>query len=173
MPAPPLVSRLPVVELRAATTADRAWLRSRIERAWGLPVVSVDAVYDAPETLDALVAAQGGARLGAVTWSVSEGAVEVVTLEAVHPRLGIGRALMHAVLERAVDAGGTRLWLITTDDNPTASAFYAAIGMDAVRRHPQFSDRVRVHKPDLDGDFDAVEYEWDVARHGPPREEAR
>ena len=129
---------------------------------WGLPVVSTTAVYDRPEQLDALVAVVGDERIGAVTWSVADRAFEVVTLEVLPRRAGIGRALMRAVRERAGASGAGRVWLITTDDNPTAVAFYAAIGMEEVRRLPRFSDRVREYKPDLEIEFDAIELEWQL-----------
>jgi ribosomal protein S18 acetylase RimI-like enzyme len=152
------------VQIRPLVDDDRTWLRAEIEREWHLPVVSPAAVYDAPELLAGFVAEIGETRAGAVTYAVDDGAFEVVTLQALRRRAGVGRALMEAVRARAVDDGATRVWLITTDDNPGALAFYAAIGMTRARDLPRFSDHVASIKPLGPGapGYDAVELEWDL-----------
>ncbi len=152
------------MRIRPLVDADRTWLRSEIEREWHLPVVSPSAVYDAPDQLAGFVAEDAGTRVGAVTYAVVDGAWEVVTLQALRPRAGVGRALIEAVRARAVDDGATRVWLITTDDNPGGLAFYAAIGMARVRDLPRFSEHVAsIKPPDPDAPaYDAVELEWDL-----------
>lgn len=152
------------VQIRPLRADDRSWLRRQIEREWHLPVVSPAGVYGAPDQLDGFVAEDARERVGAVTYTVVDRAWEVVTLQAFRRRAGIGRALMDAVRRQAVEAGATRVWLITTDDNPGGLAFYAAIGMARVRALPRFSEHVERIKP---GGADAVEYdafelEWDL-----------
>jgi ribosomal protein S18 acetylase RimI-like enzyme len=154
----------PRVRIRSLADGDRAWLRDAIAREWHLPVVSPAAVYDDPELLDGLIAEDGDEPVGAVTYAVAAQEWEVVTLQAFRRRVGVGRALMAAVRERALAAGATRVWLITTDDNPAGLAFYDAIGMTRVRKLPRFSEHVATVKPPTPDavPYDAVELAWDL-----------
>lgn len=43
-------------------------------------------------------------------------------------RRGIGRALMQSLAEVCRSRGYTQAWVLTDDENPTATAFYAACG---------------------------------------------
>ena len=152
------------MQIRPLVDADRPWLRAEIEREWHLPVVSPAAIYDAPEDLAGFVAEDAGTRVGAVTYSVVAAAWEVVTLQALRPRAGVGRALLDAVRAAAIEEGAVRVWLITTDDNPDGLAFYGAIGMARVRDLQRFSDHVASIKPPAPGEtaYDAIELEWDL-----------
>jgi ribosomal protein S18 acetylase RimI-like enzyme len=154
------------MQVRDATSDDRERIRTAIAKVWGMPVVTPVAQYAEPEALDAFVAEHGGQVVGAVTWAPDDSAWEVVTLEAFRPRIGIGGALMTALRRKAEAAGATRIWLITTDDNPDAIAFYRAIGMQQVGVHHDFSSHVRRFKPDATGAYDAFEFEWRLVASG-------
>ena len=151
------------IDVRAIDEADRPWIRDLLASTWGLPVVTPTGSYEEPERLAGCVV---GERAGVVLWDDDEGGRQVVALEAVHRRAGIGQALMAAARDAAWHAGVDRLWLITTDDNPTGLAFYPAIGMAEVRRLPGFIEVTRAAKPDLpvDAFSDAIEFEWDLRR---------
>ena len=75
---------------------------------------------------------------------------EVVTLESPLAGRGAGRAVMGAARDAAVAAGCRRLWLITTNDNVRALAFYQRWGMDlcAFRRGAVDESR-RTLKPEI------------------------
>ena len=55
----------------------------------------------------------------------------------------MGRELLNEARQIAVDRGCTRLWLITTNDNTRAIAFYEAWGMSRVAEHLGAVDRSR------------------------------
>ena len=139
---------------------DRPWVRTLVSSAWGLPVVTPTGPFDAPEQLDGLVAELDGERAGAVTWRVEGDEWEIVTVNAAVEGVGVGRVLLEAVHDRAAAAGVRRVWLITTDDNPGALAFYERLGMEQVRVHPGFVDVARAHKPESGGYRDAFELAW-------------
>jgi GNAT superfamily N-acetyltransferase len=48
-------------------------------------------------------------------------------------RRGIGRALMESLADLCRDRGYGQAWVLTDDENPTATAFYAACGGTRVR----------------------------------------
>lgn len=151
-----------LLEVRPLGAADRGWVDEVVRERWGLPVVTPVAVHHRPADLDGFVAWRGDERLGFVTSTTDGRAREVVVLESVVPRVGAGRALMEAVRTVAWAERAERVWLITTDDNPGALAFYERIGMVQVRVLPRFVDRVRSIKPSLPADAfrDAIELEW-------------
>jgi GNAT superfamily N-acetyltransferase len=69
------------------------------------------------------VAAQGGRRLGLATYRLDGLSCEVVSLDAVEPRQGVGTALLRSIEGAARAAGCNRLWLVTTNDNLDALRF--------------------------------------------------
>ena len=153
----------PAVTIRPIGDGDRPWVRELVASAWGLPVVTASGVFHDPELLDGVVGEVDGAPGGAVTWRVDGGAWEVVTVNAAVEGAGLGRAMLEAVRDRAAAAGAARVWLITTDDNPGALAFYRHIGMAEARRLPDFVEVVRAAKPGSGGYRDAIELEWRLA----------
>ena len=148
------------VTVRPVVDEDRPWVRHLVASAWGLPVVTPTRPFDEPEQLDGLVADVDGERAGAATWLADGDEWEVVTVNAAVEGAGVGRALLEAVRSQAEAAGARRVWLVTTDDNPGALAFYERLGMRRGRVHTGFVDTVRVHKPRSAGYRDAIELEW-------------
>ena len=151
------------IDVRDIADDDRRWVRDLLTSTWGLPVVTPTGAYDAPEQLSGCVE---GERVGVVLWDDVYGGRQVVVLHTEVQRAGVGWALMSSARAAAWTAGIDRLWLVTTDDNPTALAFYAAIGMAEVRRLPGFIDVTRAAKPELPADAfgDAIEFAWDLGR---------
>jgi hypothetical protein len=94
------------------------------------------------------VAEEGGAAIGALTYRAATGEIEIVTLNSAVENRGVGSALL-VECHRLADGAGARLWLITTNDNLRAIAFYQRRGMDMVALHRDFVDVVRLSKPAL------------------------
>jgi ribosomal protein S18 acetylase RimI-like enzyme len=148
------------VIVRQLVDADRSWLLETVEALGGLPVVSTSGLHD-PTDLPGFVAQdENGRRVGAATYRIADGGCEVVTLAAEVRGTGVGTLLLGAV--RAVaDAGGARLWLITTNDNVGAQRFYERSGMRVVAVHANFVETVRAAKPGRTFGFrDAIEYAY-------------
>ena len=120
----------------------RRWLRGRLAETWGGAVARLGELVDA-RGLDAYVGLVDGAPAGAVTVAVRDGRVEIVTLEATVRRRGVGSALVSRAADRARAADVDELWLITTNDNAGAIAFYEAVGFSLVTRHAGAVDRAR------------------------------
>ena len=75
--------------------------------------------------------------------------LEVVTLHAAQRRRGLGSALLEAARAKAGELGCRRLWLITTDDNEPAIAFYKRRGMSLVAVHENALEQSRALKPEI------------------------
>jgi ribosomal protein S18 acetylase RimI-like enzyme len=150
------------VAVRPLADGDREWARRLVADTWGAPVVSPGGVYNDPASLDGFVAENDEGRpVGLLTHRVADGRCEIVALVVLERGKGHGRALMEATRAEAREAGCERVWLITTDDNAEALAFYQSIGMREARRHLDFVDVVRRAKPDsASGYRHAIELEW-------------
>ncbi len=111
-------------------------------------VASRGVLHDAL-SLPGLVAEEDSQPLGLLLYRLDHDECEVVVLMSVLRRQGIGRSLMAAVQEIAIDAGCTRLWLVTTNDNRGALEFYRAIGMRLVAIHRGAVHDARRLKPEI------------------------
>ena len=116
---------------------------------WG-PEIARRGKMLAVEGLPGFGAWIGDERAGMLTYNVVGDECEVVTLESLLPGRGVGRALMDAARAVAVDAGCRRLWLITTNDNVRALAFYQRWGMDLCAfRRDAINEYRRTIKPSI------------------------
>jgi ribosomal protein S18 acetylase RimI-like enzyme len=97
-------------------------------------------VYE-PATLDGFVAEDPdtGELLGLLTYHLTEDACEIVTIDALVERRGVGTAL----LEAAAALGRERLWVVTTNDNASALDWYQRRGFRVVAVHEGAVDRAR------------------------------
>lgn len=137
--------RAPVV--RPLGADERAWARDVLTERWGgVSAVSRGAVHDLT-MLPTLVAELDGERAGLATYRIADDACELVTLDALRERSGVGTALIDAVAEEARAAGAERLWLITSNDNLPAVRFYQRRGLDLVAVHHDAITRARILKP--------------------------
>lgn len=137
------------LELRPIEAADAAFVRARLDAAFAGTLVVRRGRSDDAAGLPGLVAWAGGERVGLCTWRLEADELEVVTLEALQRRGGVGTALLAAARRVAEAAGARRLWLVTTNDNTAALAFYVASGLRLVAVHLGAVDEARRRKPAL------------------------
>jgi ribosomal protein S18 acetylase RimI-like enzyme len=113
-----------VVDVRPLTEEDRPWAAEVEAGSWGEPVVARRGELVDPSGLPGFVAFVEGQPTGLVTYAVRGDECEVVTIRSLREGRGVGRALLDAVRDAAIEAGCRRLWLITTNDNVRALAVY-------------------------------------------------
>jgi GNAT superfamily N-acetyltransferase len=130
---PPSRQTDPVPTVRELTDVDDGWRLTTLEAGWGSTCVArLGELIDAAE-LPGFVAELEGRRVGLVTVVVRPDGIEVATLQALTEGRGVGRSLMDRVRGLAIEVGAPRMWLITTNDNIRAFAFYQRWGMDLVQ----------------------------------------
>lgn len=135
--------------IRPAGPADVDWIRALANERWGGPtILSRGREHRLPD-LPGFVAEAEGARVGLATWRVEADACELVSLDSLRPRSGIGTALLDRVRKTAREAGCRRLWLVTTNDNLDAVRFYQRRGMRLVAVHRGAVDAARSRKPTI------------------------
>jgi GNAT superfamily N-acetyltransferase len=129
--------------IRPLASQDREWVRQFIAEHWGAEFVVAHGRIYSPHELEGFVAVREAKILGLITYSVSNGECEIVTLNSVHPGMGIGTALMEAVQKVALDFRCKRLWLITTNDNLNSLRFYQKRGFVMVAIHRNAIEKSR------------------------------
>lgn len=127
----------------------RRWTDALLVTEWGGVVARGGELVD-PKQLDGVVALRDGTPVGAVTFLSVGRAWELVTLNAIERRRGVGRVLVDAVVERAGRTGAETLQLITTNDNLDAIAFYESVGFEFMTCHSgAVDDARRTLKPSI------------------------
>jgi ribosomal protein S18 acetylase RimI-like enzyme len=137
------------ITVRDLQGADRVWAKSFLEeQAGSTRVVSRGRLHHA-DRLPGCVAVVSGARVGLLTHHIREGELEVVTLHTTLRRHGVGTLLLEAAAEKAREAGCRRMWLITTNDNEPAIAFYRHCGLNLAAVHRGAVAGSRKLKPEI------------------------
>ena len=115
-------------EIKALTAEHKKWVDEFIANRWSAETIVVHGSVYRPAELPGFAACIGETAIGLVTYHLDGDACELVSLDSLRPRLGIGYALMDAVLTTAWQAGCRRTWLVTTNDNTLAMRFYQRYG---------------------------------------------
>ena len=124
-------------------------LARRVRSTWGEKVVRRGEAVD-PAGGELIGAFVDDEIIGVATYAVKSDECEVVAIEAYQERIGIASALMDEIRSRAREAGCGRLWLVTTNDNVPAIAFYQRWGMDlCALRHDSVSEARARLKPGI------------------------
>lgn len=138
----------PIV-MREIQASDRVWLAQFASEHWGAPFVISRGVRYELSQLPGFIAEDQGEYAGVVTYHCEGHACEVVSLDSLQPGQGIGTCLLDAVKNTALQAGWTRLWLITTNDNLRALRFYQKRGFVLVAIHRNALEQSRKLKPQI------------------------
>ena len=160
--------------VRAVAERERAWLTETLAARWGGEEVMGRGRPRRPAELPALIAlGQDDAVLGIATYCVEGEEAELVTLDALVPGRGVGRALVEAVAAAARTAGARRLRVMTTNDNLRALRLYQRTGFRLEALRPGAVDRARERKPSIPRTGDdgiPIRDELDLVRelHDPP-----
>jgi len=131
------------------TSPHRPEVDRYIRDEWGGPmVVSLGNLYDT-SVLPGFAALDGDKLLGAVVYRVDGDECEVACIFSLVERIGVGRALLDAVIAEAKTLGCRRVWLITTNDNTKAIRFYQIYGFALRAVHIGSFAEVRRLKPGI------------------------
>ena len=137
------------IEVRQADDQDRQWIRDLLRDHWGSPMIVSRGRVQHADRLPGVIALEDGIRVGLLTYAIEGRQCQIVSLDAVFARKGIGTALLEAVRRRAAAAECRRLWLVTTNDNLPAIRFYEQRDFRRVAVHVDAVRQSRKLKPDI------------------------
>lgn len=100
-------------------------------------------------TADGYYACENDEIIGLITYRITDGGLEILSLNSIIENKGIGSALMGKVISKAKSSGCSRIMLITTNDNTSALRFYQKRGFDMVRLYRNALDISRKIKPEI------------------------
>jgi N-acetylglutamate synthase-like GNAT family acetyltransferase len=80
---------------------------------------------------------------------LEDDACEIVTIDSVREGIGVGSALVDAVVQKAREADCRRVWLVTTNDNLQMFRFAQKRGFALVAVHPRAVEASRKLKPEI------------------------
>ena len=124
-----------------------AWL---ITELWGAEVVKVHGTTVRPAELAGFIAERSHRLAGLLTYQLlGADTLEIVTLNALDRRAGIGTMLIEAAAAKARRFGCREIRLTTTNDNIDALRFYQRRGFRLAELRPGAVDRSRHYKPEI------------------------
>lgn len=123
-----------------------AWLMTEL---WGSTLQVVHQTVYQPAELSGLIAERASRLVGLLTFHVANRVLEVVTLNALERRAGVGTLLMEAATAEARQRRCHEVRLTTTNDNLDAIRFYQRRGLRLVALRPGAVDRARLEKPEI------------------------
>ena len=137
------------VLVRPRGADDHDWVVATMTQEWGSTAVA--RLGELVDTMDlpGYVAELAGQRVGLALTARRDDEYEVVSISVSTPGHGVGRRLLQRCIDDASALGCRRVWLITTNDNIGALAFYQRVGMDIRRLHRHGVTRSRALKPSI------------------------
>ncbi len=143
-----MVEQPPVFCIRPLEQADQ-WVPRLLSERWGSTRIVTRGRVHAADKVPGFAAVRGREPVGLVTYRISGGECEIISLDSLVERQGIGSALIRAVRAVAAAAGCRRLWLVTTNDNLAAIRFYQKRGFLLVAIHRDALELSRRLKPQI------------------------
>ena len=137
------------VVVRALSPGDHDWVVSTLTDSWGSVLAARRGELVDASTLEGFVATLDGHRVGLAVHQLLGDQLEVVSVSTSVRRRGVGRALMERCFDEARSMGCRRVWLVTTNDNIAAIAFYQRLGMDLRGVHRDAVTASRRLKPEI------------------------
>lgn len=137
------------IRISELNECDREWALRLITESWGSTKMVIRGVLYDMETLPGFVAHIEGKPVGLITYRISDGECEVMSLDSVIEGKGVGTALIDAIRNAAVRSGCRRVLLITTNDNLHALRFYQKRGFTLSAIYPNALEQSRKLKPEI------------------------
>jgi ribosomal protein S18 acetylase RimI-like enzyme len=135
--------------VRPTIEADKDWITSFLEKHWGSTrAVTRNRLFFANEN-PGYVAIKDDKPIGLITYELLGDECEITTLNSLTEQKGIGTALINAVKDTALQAGCSRLLVITTNDNTHAIRFYQRYGFTIATIYPNSMEEARKIKPEI------------------------
>ncbi len=139
----------PEITIRPVSDGDRPMLSWLVAELWGSELVAVHGNVLRPAELPGFIAERSRRVVGLVTYQLVGDFLEIITLNAIERRAGIGTRLIEASAGTARHLRCREIRLTTTNDNVDALRFYQRRGFRLAELRPGAVDRSRLEKPQI------------------------
>jgi GNAT superfamily N-acetyltransferase len=137
------------LKVRPVVPEDRRWVCRAVSEVFVSPRIVSRGVVHHAEDLPGFLGEDGGEPVGLLLYHMGAGECEVVVLLSLRERQGVATMLLAEVEQAARAAGCDRLWLVTTNDNQHAVAFYSKRGWCQIAVHRGAVTEARRLKPEI------------------------
>lgn len=136
-------------DIRPLDQTFRSWARDFINREWGaIGIVTRGKLHDTTKLLG-FVTVENNEPIGLITFHIEKNECEIVSLNSLKEKRGVGSALIEAITQAAKTHGFRRVWVITTNDNTSALRFYQMRGFHIRAVYPNALEVFRKLKPTI------------------------
>lgn len=125
------------------------WVVSLLNNQWGSSLIISKGNKHFADKLPGFIAFKEDKPIGLLTYNVIKDALEIVTLNSLVEKAGIGTSLLETVKNEAVSLGVKRIWCITTNDNLKSQDFYRKRGFMQVAVYKNAVTKARKLKPEI------------------------
>ena len=139
----------PEIRIRPIAEGDRPMLAWLVAELWGSEIVAVHGSSLRPAELGGFIAERSQRLVGLLTYQLVGNVLEIVTLNAIDRRAGIGTMLIEAAVSKARRFGCGEVRLTTTNDNVDALRFYQRRGFRLAEVRPGADNQARQQKPEI------------------------
>jgi len=136
-------------QIRPINKEDKTWVIHLLKEWWAGPKVVTRGKLHQPDELPGFIAVKDSKPAGLITYNIVGDQCEIVTMNSLAERIGVGSALIDAVKKVAASAGCRRLWLITINDNTAALRFWQKRGFWLAAVYPNAIAESRLLKPEI------------------------
>lgn len=117
---------------------------------WGSPIMVIaSGTYNCSELEGYMAIDESEQTIGLITYMNRERCFEILSLDSVVEKRGVGTALMVAVETLAKQKGAKAIHLVTTNDNLHALGFYQKRGYVLYKLHKDAVKKARLIKPEI------------------------
>lgn len=127
----------------------RSWAQDFINREWGPPGIVTRGKLHETTKLSGFVAIENKKPIGLITFTIEGKRCEIVSLNSLKEKQGIGSSLVDEVTKKAKTNGCQRVVVITTNDNSSALRFYQKRGFRIRMVYPNALKAYRKLKPSI------------------------
>ncbi len=135
------------IRVRRAVPEDLVWIEAVVSQHFASPEVVSRGRLHRVRDLPGLIAEFDGAPVGLLMYRDEGDSIEIVVLISQIVRRGVAGCLVEALRQQAASTACRRIWLVTTNDNLDAIAFYRATGWEQVAVHEGAMHIARKLKP--------------------------
>ena len=137
------------MQIQQINQMNRKNVNEFILKQWYSMVMVVHGESISLENADGWFASEDEIIIGLITYRIVNSEMEILSLDSLREKNGIGTALINKVIEVAKNKDCTRIKLITTNDNLSALQFYQKRGFEMVRLYRNAVDKSRIVKPQI------------------------
>lgn len=137
------------MEQQRIDNSNRALINAFLKKHWFSTTMVLRGKEIDMTKADGFYFSEEGAIVGLITYTVYDATLEILSLDSLREKQGIGSALLARVIREARALGLAKILLITTNDNIEAMRFYQKRGFDMAHLYHDALDAARKLKPEI------------------------